>query len=72
MELVLSYLVGILLGLLTGLIVSHFLKPNQMGYLRIDRTDPDGPYLFLEINDPNWYDKISNKKEVIFKIRFRD
>ena len=45
-----SLVVGIMIGF-TVSVISH--KNKVKGVLRIDKSDPDGPYLFLELaSDP--------------------
>ena len=41
-------------GLVTGYSISKlFVKQVPLGVLRIDESDPDGPYIFLELStDP--------------------
>lgn len=43
---VIYILIGILIGFV-GASIIHRKRP--IGFLRIDRSDPDGPYLFLEL-----------------------
>ena len=61
-------LVGIVcyfIGLLTYLVV---LKPNPVGNLRIDRSDPDDePYLFLEIERGKLED-IRDKRMIFLRV----
>lgn len=45
-------------------------RPRPIGNLRVDRSDSDGPYLFLELeNDPG---DISRLTYAIFKVDVRD
>ena len=45
-----SLVVGIMIGFTVGII---YHKKKVKGVLRIDKSDPDGPYLFLELeSDP--------------------
>lgn len=37
-----------LIGFIFGVIAS---RPEKVGYLRVDYSDPDGPYLFLELEE---------------------
>lgn len=66
MELVLVYL----LGMLAGLVVAWVIKPRPIGDLRIDHSDPDGPYLFLELETEP--DSLRQRKEVVFRVKFKD
>lgn len=47
MEVVIAFLVGLLAGCIVILRVS---KPKHVGTLRIDSSDVDGPYMFLELD----------------------
>ena len=46
--LALAFLLGSLVGVVVAAIINS--KPCS-GYLRIDKSDPDGPYLFLELQE---------------------
>lgn len=48
-------LLGLAIGVWTGFILGALArKPKIVGNLRIDESDPDGPYMFLELKcDPN-------------------
>ena len=48
------YVVLIVIGIALGIIFTTLMKRKKsVGFLRIDRSDPDGPYLFLELKrDP--------------------
>lgn len=53
------------IGLVTFLII---VKPEPVGNLRIDQSDPrDEPYLFLEI-EKGKLDTIRNKKTIFLKV----
>lgn len=69
MEIVISFIFGIVIGLL----VAHYVfRPKQIGSLRIDRSDPDdGPYLFLEL-EPGGIYKLQHSKYVLLKVEERD
>lgn len=61
----LYFVVGLLVGVVVGFILS-FKKPS--GYLRIDRSDKDdAPYLFLELSES--VEKVSENEYVILKIK---
>lgn len=69
MEIVISFIFGIVIGLL----VAHYVfRPKQIGSLRIDRSDPDdGPYLFLEL-EPGGIYKLQHSKYILLKVEERD
>lgn len=67
MELVLMCLLGIMLGVVIG---QKLRKENPIGTLRIDRSDPDDPYLFVELYEP--INDLSKRQEVIFDVKNED
>ena len=66
MELAFVFIVGVLAGLVSGWILS----PKRVGNLRMDHSDPDSPYLFLELEEN--MDDLLKQKEVILRIRVED
>ena len=67
MELVLMLAVGILIGLF----VRGLVKPKTIGVLRMDRSDPDSPYLFLEMTNDSMH-TIQNKRYVTLEVMIKD
>lgn len=67
MELVLMLAVGILIGLF----VRGLVKPKTIGVLRLDRSDPDSPYLFLEMTNDSMH-TIQNKRYVTLEVMIKD
>lgn len=65
MEYAIIFLAGLLCGVV-GTIIVHRVRTHTDGDLRIDRSDPDGPYLFLEIS--NSIDVIAKKRRVWFNV----
>lgn len=59
-----SYIVGRLHG------VSEFLNANTIGSLRVDRSDEDGPLVFMEV-DPGFRD-FAEMDVVILKVKHED
>lgn len=58
-----NYLAGIILG--CGITIA-LTRKKPIGILRVDNSDPDGPYLFLELKtDPN---EIVNESYVTLKV----
>lgn len=55
--------IGIVIG---GLITRVIFGAFGIGSLRIDTSDPDGPYLFLELNKD--IRNFINKKYVVMKV----
>ena len=50
------FIFGITIGFVIGLVVAGIAKiavsSKNVGNLRIDRSDPDGPFMFLELKEP--------------------
>ena len=65
MEYVLLFLAGLLCGVILTTVVKRA-RTHTDGNLRIERSDPDGPYLFLELY--NAVDTVSGKKQVLFDV----
>lgn len=63
------FLVGAILGIVVGRIWQHYISKSKTGHsgtIRIDNSDSDGPYMFLELNED--LDTVCNKKEIVCKI----
>ncbi len=56
--------IGLAVGTLIGILLS---RARTMGTLRIDSSDPDGPYLFVELS--RGVHDISSMKTVRFAVR---
>ena len=65
-------LIGVIIGLVVGVLFSWICRPKVIGYLRVDKTDPDGPYLFLETLDRETITSLPREREVILKVRVTD
>lgn len=59
-----SYIIGRSQG------VSEFLNANTIGSLRVDRSDEDGPLVFMEV-DPEFRD-FTERDVVILKVKHED
>jgi hypothetical protein len=57
---------------LRGMFDSFVHTDRPIGSLKVNRTDPDGPYLFLELDDSDWQKKLSKKSEVTLRVKFKD
>lgn len=64
---VIYILIGILIGFV-GASIIHRKRP--IGFLRIDRSDPDGPYLFLELKKS--VNEIMTQKTVLLEVKRED
>ena len=61
-----SYIIGRSQG------VSEFLNANTIGSLRVDRSDEDGPLVFMEV-DPGFRDFTERDMDVvILKVKHED
>lgn len=62
------FMVGFVTGLIVGIIgIAFIFRQEPVGTLRIDSSDPDGPYPFLEL-PPNGLEEILNKDQVVLKV----
>lgn len=59
-----SYIIGRLHG------VREFLNANTIGSLRVDRSDEDGPLVFMEV-DPGFRD-FADMDVIILKVKHED
>lgn len=60
------------IGVLIGFFGRGFIKPNTIGVLRVDRSDPDdGPYLFLEMKRTAM-NEIQHNKYVMLEVNLKD
>lgn len=67
MELVIIFAIGIVVGSIITRIIT---KPLDIGTLRIDTSDPDGPFMFLELSkDVN---TVASKKYVVLKVNLKN
>ena len=66
MELVIILAIGIVVG---SIITRIIIRPLDIGTLRIDTSDPDGPFMFLELSkDVN---TVASKKYVVLKVNLK-
>ena len=55
-------------GIIIGSVVTQLLWwPKRVGSLRVDTSDPDGPYLFLELTKD--LSSVTKSDSVILKVR---
>lgn len=67
MELVIILAIGIAVG---SIITRIIIRPLDIGTLRIDTSDPDGPFMFLELSKD--VDTVASKKYVILKVNLEN
>ena len=70
MEFVFIFIAGVLIGIAIALIVSLLFKTKPIGDLRIDHSDPEEPYLFLELEHE--FSDLINRKEVCLRVKVKD
>ncbi len=63
MELVIVFVIGMVIGCVFSSIVR---RSKSVGKLRIDTSDPDGPFMFLELS--KGVGDISTKKQVLLQV----
>ena len=66
MELVIIFAIGVVIGSIITRIIN---RPLDIGTLRIDTSDPDGPFMFLELSKD--VDTVASKKYVILKVNLK-
>lgn len=61
----------VFIGVLIGFAVSFVVRrKHSVGFLRIDKSDPDGPYLFLELKKS--VNEIVTQKTVLLEVKRED
>ena len=63
MKLVIVFVIGMVIGCVFSSIVR---RSKSVGKLRIDTSDPDGPFMFLELS--KGVGDISTKKQVLLQV----
>ena len=69
MGIVIAFIFGLLGGWIIAAIILRHKK--SIGSLRVETSDPDGPYLFLELNDGN-ISELLRKRHVILNVKAGD
>lgn len=67
MELVIILAIGIMVG---SIITRIIIRPLDIGTLRIDTSDPDGPFMFLELSKD--VDTVASEKYVVLKVNLEN
>ena len=63
---VIIFAIGVVIGSIITRIIN---RPLDIGTLRIDTSDPDGPFMFLELSKD--VDSVTSKKYVILKVNLK-
>ena len=64
---VIYVVIGILIGFISASVIR---RKHPVGFLRIDKSDPDGPYLFLELKKS--INEIVTQKTVLLEVKRED
>lgn len=67
MSVAIIFALGSLVGAIFTCIVFRFFL---VGTLRVDHSDPDGPFLFLELSKR--VESVTSKKYVVLRVRAKD
>lgn len=67
MEFMLIFVAGIVVGMIIILLISMF---HLVGALRVDQSDPDEPYIFLELDKGKG--SIAFKKYIVLKVNLKN
>lgn len=63
--------VYVVVGIMIGFVVSSTIRrKHPVGFLRIDKSDPDGPYLFLELKKS--VNEIVTQRTVLLEVKRED
>lgn len=58
----------LLIGMQIGYLIANILMSRvRSGYLRIDTSDPDGPFLFLELSRD--LEEVQKQKDILLTVR---
>ena len=62
---------NVVVGIMIGFVVSSIIRrKHPVGFLRIDKSDPDGPYLFLELKKS--VNEIVTQRTVLLEVKRED
>lgn len=63
--------VYVVVGIMIGFVVSSIIRRKYpVGFLRIDKSDPDGPYLFLELKKS--VNEIIAQRTILLEVKRED
>lgn len=66
MSIAIAFVLGLLIGGFIGFFLVIWTRYFPVGFLHCDRTDPDGPYLFLELIES--LDEVDKRNYVCLKV----
>lgn len=64
---ILIFVLGLVLGLVLAFVYRKIRKTESIGVLRVDTSDPDGPYLFLELH--TGVGEVMRRKQVMLDVQ---
>lgn len=67
MSVAIIFTLGVLAGVILTCIVFRFFL---VGTMRVDHSDPDGPFLFLELSKR--VESVTSKKYVVLRVKAKD
>lgn len=63
-------IIYIFIGFTIGLVAAIVYYGKPQGNLRVDRSDPDGPYFFLEIKKP--ISNILKRNTIVLQVKYEN
>lgn len=71
MLIVITIIITFFVGVIALMIYDKFREKKFFGTIVIDKTDENGPLIFLEINDKNWQQTIKHNDQVVLNVKVR-
>lgn len=68
---VITIIITFFVGVIALMIYDKFREKKFFGTIVIDKTDENGPLIFLEINDKNWQQTIKHNDQVVLNVKVR-
>ena len=70
MDLFLMFLAGVLIGVAISMLIKMLRSKKPIAALRVDHSDPDGPYIFLELYED--IEELAKRKEALVEVKLKD
>lgn len=71
MLIVIAIIITIFVGIVVLMSYDKFREKKNFGTIVIDKTDENGPLIFLEINNKNWQQTIKHNDRVVLNVKVR-
>ena len=71
MLIVIIIIITFFVGTVALMIYDKFREKKYFGTIVIDKTDENGPLIFLEINDKIWQQTIKHNDQVVLNVKVR-